>query len=86
MGLFGGKKKNDAIELAEAQRAREQQEIEQEFLKGITTLRDTIAQAVSRSNQAISNLVHAMDERCMCMAIRDRFTLVGSARLSISMK
>lgn len=43
MGLFGDKKKNDAIELAEAQRAREQQEIEQEFLKGITTLRDTIA-------------------------------------------
>lgn len=43
MGLFGGKKKNDAIEIAEAQRAREQQEIEQEFLKGITTLRDTIA-------------------------------------------
>lgn len=43
MGLFGGKKKNDAIEIAEAQRSREQQEIEQEFLKGITTLRDTIA-------------------------------------------
>ncbi len=43
MGLFGGKKQNDVIEIAEAQRAREQQEIEQEFLKGITTLRDTIA-------------------------------------------
>ncbi len=43
MGLFGGKKQNDVIEMAEAQRAREQQEIEQEFLKGITTLRDTIA-------------------------------------------
>lgn len=43
MGLFGNKKTNDAIDIAEAQRAREQQEIEQEFLKGITTLRDTIA-------------------------------------------
>lgn len=43
MGLFGGKKQGDAIEIAESQRAREQQEIEQEFLKGITTLRDTIA-------------------------------------------
>lgn len=43
MGLFGGKKQSDAIEIAESQRAREQQEIEKEFLKGITTLRDTIA-------------------------------------------
>jgi type IV secretory pathway VirB4 component len=43
MGLFGGGKKSDVIEIAESQRAREQQEIEQEFLKGITTLRDTIA-------------------------------------------
>ena len=43
MGLFGDKKQTDAIEIAESQRAREQQEIEQEFLKGITTLRDTIA-------------------------------------------
>ncbi len=43
MGLFGDNKKTDVIEIAESQRAREQQEIEQEFLKGITTLRDTIA-------------------------------------------
>lgn len=43
MGLFGGGNKSDVIEIAESQRAREQQEIEQEFLKGITTLRDTIA-------------------------------------------
>lgn len=43
MGLFGGKKKADPIDIAAAQRAREQQEIEQEFLKGITTLRDLIA-------------------------------------------
>lgn len=42
MGLFGGKKANP-IDIAEEQRAKEQQEIEQEFLKGITTLRDTIA-------------------------------------------
>ncbi|HVI68829.1 MAG TPA: DUF87 domain-containing protein [Magnetospirillaceae bacterium] len=38
-----GKKKADPIEIAEQQRQREQQEIEAEFLKGITTLRDVIA-------------------------------------------
>lgn len=43
MGLLGNKKQTDVIEVAEAQRQREQQEVEQEFLKGITTLRDTIA-------------------------------------------
>lgn len=43
MGLFGGKKTGDVVDIAEAQRAREQQEVEQEFLRGITTLRDTIA-------------------------------------------
>lgn len=42
MGLFGGKKK-DPTDIAQAQRLREQQEIEQEFQKGITTLRDLIA-------------------------------------------
>lgn len=42
MSLFGGKK-NDPIAIAEQQRQREQQEIEQEFLRGITTLRDIIA-------------------------------------------
>jgi type IV secretory pathway VirB4 component len=38
-----GKKKADPIDIAEQQRQREQQEIEAEFLKGITTLRDVIA-------------------------------------------
>lgn len=38
-----GRKKIDPIDIAEQQRQREQQEIEQEFLKGITTLRDIIA-------------------------------------------
>lgn len=42
MALFG-KKKNDAVDIAKQQQAREQQEIEQEFLRGITTLRDLIA-------------------------------------------
>ncbi|PLS81067.1 conjugal transfer protein TraC [Candidatus Saccharibacteria bacterium] len=42
MGLFG-KKKVDPVDVAQAQRLREQQEIEAEFLKGITTLRDLIA-------------------------------------------
>lgn len=36
-------KKQNAIDIAEQQRSREQQEIEAEFLKGIRTLRDTIA-------------------------------------------
>ena len=38
-----GHKKADPIDIAEQQRRREQQEIEAEFLKGITTLRDVIA-------------------------------------------
>lgn len=38
-----GRKKADPIDIAQQQRLREQQEIEQEFLKGITTLRDVIA-------------------------------------------
>lgn len=38
-----GKKKTNAIDIAEQQRLKEQQEIEAEFLKGITTLRDLIA-------------------------------------------
>jgi conjugal transfer ATP-binding protein TraC len=42
MGLFGGKKKH-AIDVAEQQRQLEIQEVQAEFLKGITTLRDTIA-------------------------------------------
>jgi type IV secretory pathway VirB4 component len=41
MALF--KNKKDAVSIAEQQRLREQQEIEQEFLRGITTLRDIIA-------------------------------------------
>jgi len=42
VGLFGGKKQS-AIDIAQQQREREQQEIEAEFVKGITTLRDIIA-------------------------------------------
>lgn len=40
---FGSKKKMSAIDIAEQQRQREQLEVEGEFLKGITTLRDLIA-------------------------------------------
>lgn len=40
---FGKKKQQSAIDIAEQQRQREQQEVESEFLKGITTLRDLIA-------------------------------------------
>jgi conjugal transfer ATP-binding protein TraC len=43
MSLFGNKNKRDPIAIAEQQRRREQSEIEQEFLRGITTLRDIIA-------------------------------------------
>jgi len=38
-----GKKKLDAVDIAAQQRAREQAEVEQAFLKGVTTLRDLIA-------------------------------------------
>ena len=41
MGVFG--KKQDPIDLAQQQRHREQLEIEAEFRKGITALRDFIA-------------------------------------------
>lgn len=37
------KKKMDAVDIAAQQRAREQLEVEQAFLKGITTLRDLVA-------------------------------------------
>lgn len=43
MGLFGGKKQPSAIDIAEQQRLREQQEVESAFLKGISTLREDIA-------------------------------------------
>ena len=36
-------KRKDAVDIAAQQRAREQIEVEQAFLKGITTLRDLIA-------------------------------------------
>lgn len=38
-----GKKKKDAVDLAAQQKALEQQEVEQAFMKGVTTLRDLIA-------------------------------------------
>src|SRR5574344_2939036 len=37
------KKKRDAIDIAAEQRAKEQVEVEQAFLKGVSTLRDLIA-------------------------------------------
>lgn len=40
---FGKKKQQSAVDIAEQQRQREQQEVETEFLKGISTLRDLIA-------------------------------------------
>lgn len=47
MALFGGKNKNkqptDPIAIAQAQRAREEQEVDLAFKKGITALRDFIA-------------------------------------------
>jgi len=43
MAIFKRKPSSDPIDIAQAQRAREQQEIEQELMKGITTLRDVIA-------------------------------------------
>lgn len=45
MGIFGGKKKTpaDPIAIAQAQRVREEQEVDAAFKKGITALRDFIA-------------------------------------------
>ena len=44
MGVFGGKKPAlDPVALAQAQQAREQQEVDSAFRKGITALRDFIA-------------------------------------------
>ncbi len=43
MALFGNNKKVSAVDIAEQQRKREQEEVETEFLRGITTLRDLIA-------------------------------------------
>ena len=54
MGLFG--KKQDAIDVAAQQRAREQAEIEQEFLKGVRTLRDLIAPSSLEINSSYFRL------------------------------
>lgn len=43
MGLLGKKPVNDPVDIASLQRQREQQEVEQEFTKGVTALRDFIA-------------------------------------------
>jgi len=55
MALFGGKKQ-DPIDIAAQQRAREQAEIEQEFLKGVRTLRDLIAPSSLEINSAYFRL------------------------------
>lgn len=55
MGVFGGKKQ-DAIDIAAQQRAQEQAEIEQEFLKGVRTLRDLIAPSSLEINSSYFRL------------------------------
>ncbi|MBI3494684.1 DUF87 domain-containing protein [Candidatus Saccharibacteria bacterium] len=55
MGIFGGKKQ-DAIDIAAQQRAQEQAEIEQEFLKGVRTLRDLIAPSSLEINSSYFRL------------------------------
>jgi len=55
VGIFGGKKQ-DAIDIAAQQRAREQAEIEQEFLKGVRTLRDLIAPSSLEINSSYFRL------------------------------
>ncbi len=55
MGIFGGKKQ-DAIDIAAQQRAREQAEVEQEFLKGVRTLRDLIAPSSLEINSSYFRL------------------------------
>lgn len=55
MGLLGGNK-NSPIDIAAQQRAREQVEIEQEFLKGVRTLRDLIAPSSLEINSSYFRL------------------------------
>ena len=55
MALIGGKK-NDPIDVAAQQRAREQAEVEQEFLKGVRTLRDLIAPSSLEINSSYFRL------------------------------
>lgn len=55
MGIFGGKKR-DAVDVAAQQRAREQAEIEQEFIKGVRTLRDLIAPSSLEINSSYFRL------------------------------
>lgn len=55
MGLIGGKKQ-DPINVAAQQRAREQAEIEQEFLKGVRTLRDLLSPSSFEINSSYFRL------------------------------
>lgn len=56
MGLLGGGKKSSPIDVAAQQRAKEQVEIEQEFLKGVRTLRDLIAPSSLEINSSYFRL------------------------------
>jgi conjugal transfer ATP-binding protein TraC len=56
MGLFNKQPKLDPIALAQAQQAREQQEVETAFRKGITALRDFIAPSSIEFNSSYFHL------------------------------
>ena len=73
---FGKKKqKIDPIAAAEAQRAREVQEVDAAFKKGITALRDFIARLNSR--KPISSSARATLGPTTCMVILDHCLPVG---------
>ena len=54
--MFNKNKKASAVDIAAEQRAKEQTEVEQAFLKGVTTLRDLIAPGSLEINSAYFRL------------------------------
>ena len=64
------KKKMDPLDIAAQQREREQAEVEQAFLKGMTTLRDLIAPSSLEIHSAYFRIAPNTAELCMSMVIR----------------
>ena len=71
------KKKLDPVDIAAQQRAREQAEVEQAFLKGITTLRDLIAPSSLEIHSGHFRLAQSTAALFMSMATHDKFTPDG---------
>jgi len=74
-------KQKSAVDIAAEQRAREQAEVEQAFLKGVSTLRDLIAPSSIEIHASYLGLAQNMAERYTYMAILVLSTLVGLVHL-----